>query len=144
VHRHSVDLYRHPLDDPQIQLLCTRWHDAGLLDDRARDRVRARIPEVRELMRSPLVATLILVLARHGEIPRTRQRLLSEVLALVVDRWPKHRELLLDAPARAAFLRHLAWSMLTTSAHGNEPFRARRPPPHHPRLPAQAHPGPRV
>jgi len=35
-------------------------------------------------------------------------------------RWPKHRELLLDAPARAAFLRHLAWSMLTASAHGND------------------------
>lgn len=109
-----------PLDDAQIQLLCTRWHGAGLLDDRARARVNVRLPELRELMRSPLVATLILVLARHGEIPRTRQRMLSEVLALVVHRWPKHRELLLDAPARAAFLRHLGWSMLTASAHGND------------------------
>lgn len=90
-----------PLDDPQIHQLHTRWHDAGLLDDRSRARVCARIPELRELMRSPLVATLILVLARHGEIPRTRQHLLAEILALVVDRWPRHRGLLLDAPPAA-------------------------------------------
>ncbi len=109
-----------PLDDPQLYQLHTRWHEAGLLDDRARSRVCARIPELRELMRSPLVATLILVLARHGEVPRTRQRLLAEVLALVVDRWPRHRDLLLDAPARGEFLRHLAWSMLTTREHGND------------------------
>lgn len=109
-----------PLDDPQIHELHTRWHEASLLDDHARARVCARIPDLRELMRSPLVATLILVLARHGEIPRTRQRLLAEVLALVVDRWPKHRDLQFDAHARGEFLRHLAWSMLTAREHGND------------------------
>lgn len=112
-----------PLDDLQIHQLGERWYAAGLLDANALIRARNRVTSLRELMRSPLITTLILVLARHGEIPRPRQQVLAKISTLIVRRWVELRHpgtLLLDSASRTAFLRHLAWYMLTELDRGRD------------------------
>ncbi|WAS96477.1 NACHT domain-containing protein [Nannocystis punicea] len=109
-----------PLDDATLTHLGRRWREAGLIDEAALQRALSTA-SVREQMRSPLIATFVLVLARKGTPLQQRQRVLAEISALMVRTWAERRRpLLLDASGRMAFLRGLAWTMLTAVERGAE------------------------
>lgn len=109
-----------PLDDPMLAKLGNNWFGAGLIDAAALQRALGTAA-VREQMRSPLIATFVLVLARRGMPLQQRHAVLSQICALTVRTWADRRgPLSLDARARMAFLRGLAWTMLTAPGQGAE------------------------
>lgn len=109
---------------PQLHELGLRWQLAGLIEDEALRRFEVQLAasqQLRELARSPLISTFMLILARRDDLPRQRCRLLAEICALVVGRWAEQRRpggYQLDLGRRMAFLRGLAWAMRTELEQG--------------------------
>ena len=118
-------------DDGAIEAFIERWHaqafpDALDVAEKRKERLRRTLREsrpVRELVKNPLLLTLVALLNRGAELPRRRHLIYEQVVDLLVDRWeankhPANSGGCLDMVEKKKLLRLVAWKMMTELPDG--------------------------
>lgn len=118
-------------DDEAIDTFIERWHahafpGAPDVAEKRKERLRRTLREsrpVRELVKNPLLLTLVSLLNRGAELPRRRHLIYEQVVDLLADQWEANKHAggrigRLDLVQKKKLLRLIAWRMMTELSDG--------------------------
>ncbi|MEV4511277.1 DUF4062 domain-containing protein [Dactylosporangium sp. NPDC049525] len=88
-------------DDRQIDAFVTGWYALAMHDDPAGASVRRRrllqatttTPSLRELAGNPMLLTVLALIGRRQDLPRSRARLYQHTVQVLVERWDVNRHM---------------------------------------------------